>query len=111
MNITFGFPELLLVGGVVLMSTSPGALAISIVAGSVIGAVMRAALDTNFRNAEKDRLDKQLELQCRAEERVDEVMGQLVSQQKFDQAAKYIMINDRGIDGSDDGNNNGGSFH
>ena len=110
MNITFGFPELLLAGGVVLMSTSPGALAISIVAGSVIGAVMRAALDTNFRNAEKDRLDKQLELHVRAEERVDEVMGQLVSQQKFDQAAKYIMI-DRGIDGSDDGNNNGGSFH
>ena len=108
MNITFGFPEILFVGGVVLMSTNPGAFAISIVAASVIGAVMRGALETNFRNANKERLDKQLELQVQAEGRVDEVMTQLVKAQQFDQAAKLtVLMNERAIDGNDDGNSGG----
>jgi len=110
-NITIGYPEFLLIAGSVLYVLSPGSLALTIVCLSIGSAVMRACLFINAKSKEDERRDRDEERRARSEQRVDDVIDQLVKANQYQAAAHYTSImGGRFNPGDDDGGDDGGGY-
>ena len=110
-NMTIGYPEFLLVGGIVMCIFSPGSLAISITSLSVLAAFGRATLRINYLNKEEERRDAEEKRRIKAEERVDKIIDKLADGNKLQAAANINNFLGTAFDGGDDNGGNGGGWN
>ena len=104
-KISIGYPEFLLVGGIVLHLMSPGFLAMTLISLSVISAIARTSLSINFRNKEEERKDAEENRKQVAEDRINKIIDQLATTNQLNAAASLSNLLSGQFDGGD---NNGG---
>ena len=111
-NVTIGFPEFLLAGGIALCITTPGTLAISITSLSILAAIGRASLDIQKTTREQERADAEEARKIKSEERVDKIIEQLATTNQLHAATNINNFLSGRYDGGDNnGGNNGGFSH